>query len=114
MEEIRYITHMFPFAKDSANCSSIEELDKWVDTDEFTDLFVSFVQVCVRPLYSNTVTVVNKPVFTLGDKTECSYGWYQKQEKEYFVPFATEMNESRISMHFTVTDDPFATGFKKI
>lgn len=112
MQKIRYITHMFPFAKDSASFSSTDELDKWVDTDEFAELFDTFVQVCVRPLYRNTV-IVNKPTFTLGDKTECEYGWYQRQDQNYFVPFSTDINDSRISMHFTATDDQLATGYKK-
>lgn len=112
MEQIRYITHMFPFAKDSANFSSVEELDKWVDTDEFTELFDTFVQVCVRPLYNNTVTV-NRPTFSFGNQTECKYGWYMKWDKQCFVPFSTDVNDSRVSMHFTVTDDQLATGYKK-
>lgn len=105
MEKLRYITHMFPFCKDSSEHRSVESLSSWADTEDFVELFDSFVQVCVRPLYLGPIVVQSKPEFRVGQPTECEYGWYTKSESVFCVPFTND-----IAMKFTVSDKTINTG----
>ena len=105
MDKLRYIVHMFPFCKESSEYKSEESLDNWADTEDFIELFDNFVQVCVRPLYRGAIVVESKPVFIIGEPTECEYGWYTKNESVFCVPFTDS-----ISMTFSASKKTIDTG----
>ena len=51
---------------------------KWMDKDIFTNMYQSFIQECIRPLYDEKIIVQAKPTFRICYPNNKAVGEYHK------------------------------------
>jgi len=82
---------------------------KWMETNIFTNMYQSFIQSCIRPLYDDKIIVQAKPTFRICYPNNKAVGEYHKdkdyrngewaltvKELNYFLPFTNAFDTNTI------------------
>jgi len=125
MNKIQYNTRLFPFAEKLQQLFKINDLSsindnvevfsrekdqstkwhklyyEWARTEEFIQLYESFIYAIVKPLYNEQIVYQSIPTFRVAYPNNIAVGEFHKDKFYRDIEWAEEVNEDNFFLPFT-------------
>jgi hypothetical protein len=125
MKKVNYNTHLFPFKEKLEKLFQIDELStlndnieifsrekdqstiyhkvyyEWAHTEEFTQLYESFIHSVIKPIYNEQIVYQSIPTFRVAYPNNIAVGEFHKDKFYRDINWAIDVDEDNFFLPFT-------------